>query len=1656
MKRVVMLLVWICITSSLHATDLFLIPTPSETTPLHIEAFGSTQTLTASRVQLPARFLVLVNLDGMSAEDWERTKAALTQLRLLSGKDPAGRLFWRNGGNLFEIPWDTPDQLKVQLANATPAASPDGDPDWTPYSEMLRILPEHQEEWEALIVIDKVHNIESKATREYLQSLSSFRIRQSKYRLFSWNLASADAVWKSASNASCGADLTGMDSPMAWLDRIQQSDCASLTLQTPEISTGFIPYTAGIPAPLQSIVLPKNFGPPAVPAYLRMVDAFAATQAAYAANNSDAFHTALQETLGVNPMHAGALLLGADAYEKTRDWETSLRLLEPVALITPSDAALQRRLGNLSYEMSSWEKSEKFYRASLSLEASQPEVLERLSLIREQLHDDEGALTWLDQTIKLQPDRLGLVLRQGTLLDRMHRPLDAAESYEAALRLGALDDTRIHLIEIHQANGNAARAGDLLKERTVSVPNDLNLRMRYAGIAEGAARKDIALTYYTLAAASDARHEPAHFGRARLLLDAGNVKDAHEAVAQGLEAAPSSGRLHAMNIDLFEKENRIFDARIAATTAGVAAPADREVLRRQTRINDVFGDHAGTTFARYAALLDPATDSATLRETLERGVTVSLRDGDADSAKKLAARLLLLGDTKLFGVVNGTGATSIQSSVTIPGGMKGFSQAVGLRLDLPPKRYLQEYVQAVLQSFGFDKSLHEKFDKSARFYVDTVRALKVLGRPGTSGVDIRLETQTSDGYSHTERVLDLLGWKIHRSRGKIELEVANGEKNTVRQSFASGLSIDEAEMKIRMEAGSDFTFTIHDDQVPLILSEKFWSAVAPSIQFPGDMLIEFLNNRSLARLYNGLASMSRETQQAVVENVDRQLLVKRAAYLAIYGSSIIVRNGAIVLPGGDAAAAGWEHLVGISPKQTRQFLTNLLNKDDGKLLSYYYTLAAVPSRNQAFFTKSPTRLAAFYKAFPFNDADLIDRGVFFHQDDYFSQLTRELPLSPDGSIHFPGSPRVWMLNKDPSGSMQDIEKLETQLGRISTVPKGDAEDAILMRMMDRDISIGSKKINQTEIFLAAVRIDIMRVEPMDEVMALALSQTYPKYGGLYPYIAALPALSGKDLVSFFRAAERIESFGDSLNVALGEFHAVTKLVLMLGESGCLSDKQSVEVLSPMWQKIAAVHDASDMTTIVFASLESMMSAAGRIKTERADDFLARALTGEKRDRTFSFDGEMIQVNRVATRTSRIQNMLRLQSIGPLQDLLDIYDAAVTAASNPAAGTGGMDAAVSMLREPRVVTSAKIQKVIQDQLESEKIADVAKAVKELKKEIAKTKPKGAPRLSEELIQSLDAFLEAELVGWVYAYYLSPEDLVPSSDPLLVRKQLFIDSSTKDLWPTTHVVVTPEYGTYVSGGLAQFEAVAGQMGISRLDPAESAGDSPGRAIIAAEIAAIRGAPWQKMDDSMMHFIALNLRLGREFVIQSGFHPEVRDELAEAATGLIGLQRRSELMDSIADLDFKHGFSLLSSSDLYFLADAYRKLKGAALPGDVDKAVKKESVNIAVDGLHGFGGSFPTINGSTHNRLLPLGPYEEYDKLVFAEPLSERLSHILLDLAEAVDVAGLPVDAMSLLAEPAARQLSSKVHMTSKDDWMSAIEAMHDIDIKALIPSLQKGAR
>jgi hypothetical protein len=199
------------------------------------------------------------------------------------------------------------------------------------------------EDWEALIVIDNAHKIGNRPLQEYLQSVASFRLRQTKYRLFSWSPSpsatgsNADAVWPLVSAATCGADLTGMDSTKPWVEAIQQSACATLTVETPEITTGFIPFAVtfspvpgGSLAPLRSIVLPKGFGPAAIPAYLHLLDAFAAAESAYAANNPEAFRAALQETLGIDSMYPPALLLGADAYEKSHEWETSLRLLEPV------------------------------------------------------------------------------------------------------------------------------------------------------------------------------------------------------------------------------------------------------------------------------------------------------------------------------------------------------------------------------------------------------------------------------------------------------------------------------------------------------------------------------------------------------------------------------------------------------------------------------------------------------------------------------------------------------------------------------------------------------------------------------------------------------------------------------------------------------------------------------------------------------------------------------------------------------------------------------------------------------------------------------------------------------------------------------------------------------------------------------------------------------------------------------------------------------------------------------------------------------------------------------------------------------------------------------------------------------------------------------
>jgi len=228
----------------------------------------------------------------------------------------------------------------------------------------------------------------------------------------------------------------------------------------------------------------------------------------------------------------------------------------------------------------------------------------------------------------------------------------------------------------------------------------------------------------------------------------------------------------------------------------------------------------------------------------------------------------------------------------------------------------------------------------------------------------------------------------------------------------------------------------------------------------------------------------------------------------------------------------------------------------------------------------------------------------------------------------------------------------------------------------------------------------------------------------------------------------------------------------------------------------------------------------------------------------------------------------------------------------------------------------------------------------------------------------------------------------------------------------------------------------------------------AVVTAGLAAVRSVFWTQVAERSMHLTALKLRLGREFVVRSAFDAELRKELERGTIGLLGLRRRFDLLQALAESDVSGALSQLSNTDLFFLADALStsplSKRAHSILAD---AIAHETMVVRPDQVNYLGGMHPITDGCSQPHFTRLAPYEEYENLMSVDPLAERLSDILLYAADAADRLGLPVQGLALLAEPVVQQFSVQTRMSHTNDWQSAIEAMRSIDLVPLIPVLDK---
>jgi len=172
-------------------------------------------------------------------------------------------------------------------------------------------------------------------------------------------------------------------------------------------------------------------------------------------------------------------------------------------------------------------------------------------------------------------------------------------------------------------------------------------------------------------------------------------------------------------------------------------------------------------------------------------------------------------------------------------------------------------------------------------------------------------------------------------------------------SAPDGLQDDTARRRARVAAVLRAARAEPRETVPLPLGPTAWREVlldrtAQPVEDDG-VIAAILGNRAAGLLYCGLAAIDDETLRWLAGERDLLNDIKQTpGTFAAFGRSIRVRDGRVVVPGGQNAAAIWQDIVGESPADPRRFVRSLFRAERGRLAFFYDSIAHLDPSRQRF------------------------------------------------------------------------------------------------------------------------------------------------------------------------------------------------------------------------------------------------------------------------------------------------------------------------------------------------------------------------------------------------------------------------------------------------------------------------------------------------------------------------------------------------------------------------------------------------------------------------------------------------------------------------------------------------------------------------------------
>lgn len=196
-------------------------------------------------------------------------------------------------------------------------------------------------------------------------------------------------------------------------------------------------------------------------------------------------------------------------------------------------------------------------------------------------------------------------------------------------------------------------------------------------------------------------------------------------------------------------------------------------------------------------------------------------------------------------------------------------------------------------------------------------------------------------------VIQQLGLRLKVDRGQASIEISRDADDLQHETWLAAAQVDVRLVAERLNAGEAVLVEIPTDELPLPVPALWADEVFKDGRAP---LVQLIDNPKNVFTYLGLMGLDRGTLEWIAARPDifRRVLDDRAIVFGAFGRTVRVRDGMVLTPGDGSAVPIWENLVGARVGDPAKFLSNLLERNGGRLAYFYATVAEADAPRQAF------------------------------------------------------------------------------------------------------------------------------------------------------------------------------------------------------------------------------------------------------------------------------------------------------------------------------------------------------------------------------------------------------------------------------------------------------------------------------------------------------------------------------------------------------------------------------------------------------------------------------------------------------------------------------------------------------------------------------------